>query len=80
MTQKQGNESIWKVSYEQCEGIDKGEAVDIHEVEKNFNEHMQCLREDSILLKEFVESRGFTAKKEVCTKSITQSDGFCLKL
>jgi hypothetical protein len=35
---------------------------------------MQCLREDFVLLKQFVESRGFTKKGKVHTKPIAPSD------
>jgi len=73
-THEQSNEEVWSVIYEDCGGIGKGELVDLHELEKNFNEHMRCLREDFILMNEFVENRGFTVKGRARIKPIAQSD------
>lgn len=73
-TLRHGNQKVWEVNYEHCEGIGRDEPVDLHELEKNFSEHLRYLRDDFILVKNFVEGRGFTAKRRARRKPIAPSD------
>ena len=73
-TLRRGNEKVWEVNYEHCEGIGRGKLVDLHELEKNFSEHSRYLTDDFMLMKNFVEGRGFTAKRKARREPIAPSD------